>query len=114
MRTLKVFDSKSSLELTIFVGENAQDNWDIIDKANKFDIWFHLDDKPSCHVILQLPDKQTQVTGQTLVHCASLCKQYSKHKNEKNIPVIYTEIQNLTKGKDVGSVTTKKTRKLIV
>jgi len=35
----------------ILLGENAQDNWDIIDFESNH-IWLHLDSFPSCHVII--------------------------------------------------------------
>ena len=39
---------------TYVVGDNAHDNHAIIDAADRSDIWVHLKDIPSCHVILHL------------------------------------------------------------
>ena|ERR1700744_1475363 len=114
MKIQNIFDTKCEKELTIWIGTDAQDNWDIIDKASQFDYWFHLDDKPSCHVILRLPDKKTKVNKQSLIHCAALCKENSKYKDHKKITVIYTEIKNISKGEDVGSVFTKRVNRIIV
>lgn len=110
MKTEYVFDQTCGSELEILIGQNAQDNWNIIDKSNPYDIWFHLEGKPSCHVILQLPSHKSIVTKTTLNHCAALCKENSKYANYKNIQIIYTEIKYVTKGDDIGSVHTKKTK----
>ena len=114
MKTEKIYDSKLEVELEMLIGENAQDNWDIIDKAESFDLWFHLDDHPSCHIILKLPDKHSKCNKQTLFHCASICKQKSKLKNEKKVSVIYTQRSNITKGDKPGMVYTNKTNKLTI
>jgi predicted ribosome quality control (RQC) complex YloA/Tae2 family protein len=112
MREEKVFDTKIQDNITIWIGQNAKDNWAIIDDANDYDIWFHLEDYPSSHIILRIPDKDTIINKQTLFHCAVLCKKNSKYSDQKNISVIYTEIRNIVKGIDIGSVTTKKTKKM--
>jgi predicted ribosome quality control (RQC) complex YloA/Tae2 family protein len=110
MKVTSVFDTKCNEELNILIGQNAQENWDIIDMANQYDYWFHLADKPSCHVILQLPSKKSDINKQSLIHCAALCKENSKYATQKNIEVIYTERKNITKGDVAGSVLTKKTK----
>lgn len=112
MKTFKIIDNNLESELDVFLGENAQDNWDIIDISSQNDIWFHLDDKPSPHVVLKIPDNlKKKVHKQTILYCGMICKQYSKYDNHKNISIIYTEIKNVTKGKEIGSVFTKKTQK---
>lgn len=96
----------------IWIGKNAQDNWDIISKSVQNDIWFHLDNVPSPHVILKIPEdfKLKVVPKQVLNKCAVLCKNYSNYDQIKKIKVIYTEIKNVTKGDKVGSVMTHKTK----
>ena len=110
MREETVHDTKCEMDLTIWIGQNAKDNWQIIDKANNYDIWFHLENFPSSHVILRLPDKDTEINKQTLQSCAAICKANSKYAEHKNISIIYTEIKNVIKGETVGSVYTKKTK----
>ena len=36
----------------IIIGKNATDNTKIVKNASPSDVWFHVLDKPSCHVIL--------------------------------------------------------------
>lgn len=94
----------------IRVGENAQENWDLIDDASQNDIWFHVSDHPSCHVVLSIDDNKTYPHKTVINHCASLCKEGSKVSNRKNIKIIYTEIKNVKKGDKTGSVSTKNTK----
>jgi len=101
---------------TIWVGENAQDNWNIISAANQNDIWFHLSNFPSAHVIIKIPDnfKLKFIPKQLYYKCASICKVDSKYCNIKKVKVIYTEIKHVTKGDKVGSVHTTRTKELTI
>lgn len=114
MREDLVFDTKCQENLVIWIGQNAIDNWAIIDKAEPYDIWFHVENYPSSHIILRVPDKKSDINKQSLIHCASLCKENSKYSTHKKLSIIYTEIRNITKGTDPGSVFTKKTKKIII
>ncbi len=96
----------------IKIGNNAQENWDLISSATQNDIWFHLgDNRPSPHVILQIPEnyKSTKIPKRVINRCCVLCKQHSKYENIKKVTIIYTEIKNVSKGDKIGSVYTKKT-----
>jgi predicted ribosome quality control (RQC) complex YloA/Tae2 family protein len=111
MKTFKVFDNLINDELEIIMGKSADENWKIIDDSSENDIWFHLDNFPSSHVILKTKGKDfKELNKQTLIHCASLCKENSKYSNMKNISVIYTKIKNVKKADTVGSVTTTSTK----
>lgn len=91
----------------IIVGQNAQENWDIIDfESNK--LWLHLNSFPSCHVIINNSDP----TDDILLYAANLCKNNTKYKNLKNLKVCYTSCNNLKKGSDMGSVIYKSKRKV--
>ena len=110
------------------IGNSARNNWEIIfDQVEDLDdieerqewIWFHLDGLPSAHVILCLTDEDTKITGdgkkmskdKTLKHFIKyggiLCKKYSKKENEK-LKIIWTQVENLSKGKYPGEVLVKK------
>lgn len=107
MINTKIFDNKLNQEFDIIIGKNAKENWDIIDNSSQSDIWFHLDNFPSCHVILKTNSFDLKdFNKQTLIYCASLCKNNSKYANLKKISVIYTKIHNVKKGDKVGSVIT--------
>lgn len=115
MKEYKLYDVKLETELTYMIGADAKDNWNLIDASDPDDIWFHLDLHPSSHVVLKMPDKidVTDISKQSLIHCAVECKAHSKLKdvpNKQKVKVIYTEIKNVTKAKTVGSVTIKNER----
>jgi predicted ribosome quality control (RQC) complex YloA/Tae2 family protein len=95
---------------TIMVGESAQDNWDVIDASDENDLWFHVNNIPSCHVVLKVIDNKMPHKS-VLIYCACLCKEGSKaKKSNSKTNIIYTEIKNVKKDKTVGSVVTKQSR----
>ena len=112
----------------IKIGRNEQENWDLISSSNENDLWFHLGGNMSSpHVVLEIiPQieicddilakkyKKNKIHPAIIFKCSILCKEYSKFKCEKNIPVIYTEIKNITKADKVGSVYAKKTKHINV
>jgi predicted ribosome quality control (RQC) complex YloA/Tae2 family protein len=104
------------IEYDINIGQNAKDNWKLLDKSESTDIWFHLDNYSSPYVILLMSKNETisDIPNEVIKYCGLLCKENSKYKNLNNLSVIYTEIKNLTKGKEIGSVITKKTKKIII
>ena len=107
----------------IRVGQNAKENWYLIDRADDFDLWFHLDDLPSGHVVIkEILNKKVISTSKDdffdypyeLINIASqYCKAQSKYKNSK-VTIIYTTINNVKKGKDIGSVFIKKSKYIIL
>lgn len=94
----------------VIIGQNAQDNWNIIDNALPQDVWFHLQDFSSPHVILKNHEflRITLIPKWLLIECGIVCKKRSSHKKDKNIDIIYTFVKNIKKGVDVGSVITDK------
>lgn len=113
MKILKIFDNILEQEFEIIIGRSAKENWQIIDGSSENDVWFHLDDYPSSHIILKTENTDIKdFNKQTLIHCASLCKEHSKYSNIKNISVIYTKIKNVNKSDTVGSVNATLTKKI--
>lgn len=120
MKTLTIYDDKLEKELLVTYGENAQDNWDILDKSNPQDIWFHLEGHPSSHIILSLPEEKKsklnklKINKKTIYFCASLCKSKSKFSNYSKISVIYTQCQYVKKGTIPGQVLANRVTKIVV
>jgi predicted ribosome quality control (RQC) complex YloA/Tae2 family protein len=114
---------------TIRIGQNARENWDLIDNSDSFDLWFHVEDKPSGHVIIreQLNNKNKSNTNtntntkndffgyphEVILLAAEYCKSQSKEKGIKT-PIVYTTIDNIKKGKDVGSVIVKNSKRIVL
>ena len=101
-------NSNDSVNYTISVGKNAKHNWELIDAANPDDIWFHVDSYPSSHIIINLISISStdfiKENKNIIRECATTCKLKSKAKDEKKVKIIYTQISNIKKGKDTGSV----------
>ena len=78
----------------VLIGQNAKENWKIIDMSEPDDMWFHLDNYPSCHIVAQT---KTELTIENIEEITKLFN--------SRYPVCYTQIKNLTKNKNsVGSV----------
>ena len=99
----------------IKIGKNSKENWEIIESAKSTDYWFHLGgDRPSCHVILEIP-KDATVNNEVIKHCCVLCKSNTnKFKSEKNVPVIYTQVINVSFGEKEGQVYTINTKTITI
>ena len=89
MKTEVVTFMNTSLEITYLIGENANDNFEILNKASGDDIWFHANNISSCHIIatnLQKCSKKERLI--IIKRGAFLCKQNtSKIKSLQNIEI---------------------------
>ena len=104
----------NSIEYIIEIGQNKHDNFDIIDSACLTDIWFHVEDMPSCHVILKTDQKITSIPKQVIKRCAYLCKINSKAKTQSKCNISYTTIDNVSKTEIIGQVHVKKCKTVSV
>jgi len=116
-KTIFIPQIGKGIDIQYLIGENAKDNFRIIDIANPNDIWFHVEDKPSSHIIALLPadtplsKKDTQYI---IKQGAVLCKQYSKYASEKKLSIIYTNIHNVKKTEIPGSVETTMVKRVVI
>ena len=98
-----VYFDRLGFGIQYFIGQNAKDNFDILDLASPDDWWFHVLDKPSCHVIAKLPGKFDR---DDLRHVkkqgAVLCRQYSS-VNEKE-KIMYAKVKHVQKTEIIGQV----------
>jgi predicted ribosome quality control (RQC) complex YloA/Tae2 family protein len=99
----------------ILIGANKAENWKLIDLCDDADIWFHLRDHPSAHVVLRNSTSAgiRQIPRQVIKRCAVLCKIKST-KESRACPVIYTFIGNLSRGRAEGSVMAENTKEVFV
>ena len=100
-----------------WIGRNAQDNWDIINESEQNWLWIHLDKFPSGHVIIKEKiEKNTESNypNQIISIAADYCKNQSKSKNNKKLKIVFTEVLNIKKGKEVGSVIVSKPKYLFI
>ena len=94
----KTFDNN-----LIKIGENAKDNDNIIKESKETDVWFHISNLPSCHVIIEC-SKEHPINKQMIAHCANLTKENGKYKNISKIKINYTEIKNVKRTLVPGKV----------
>lgn len=90
----------------IKIGKNAEENDQIIKEAKQTDLWFHLSELPSCHVII-VCSKEFPVTKQMINYCAQLVKENTKYKDLAKVKVNYTEIKNVKRTEIKGKVILK-------
>jgi predicted ribosome quality control (RQC) complex YloA/Tae2 family protein len=89
-------------KMKVKYGKNAAENWRIYEVADEEDMWFHVDDDPSAHVILEDP---YTCEDEAFHVCARLCVERTPKLRERdNVKVIYTKIGNLKKGKCIGEL----------
>lgn len=109
------FYNVGETEYKIIIGQNAKENWDLVDNSDPDDLWFHLDEYPSAHVVIsekvKISEKKIFFTNledypnQIIALAANYCKSNSKYgKNLHKAKIVYTQIKNLKKGKVIGSV----------
>lgn len=99
------------------VGQNAKENFDLIDDSEADDIWFHISQVSSCHVVASIPTHKKydkRILKKIAVQGAVLCKQYSKYKAEKVVHVIYTKIHNVIKTPTVGAVSVEEYKTIVI
>ncbi len=73
-------------EYFIYVGKTSKHNWEQIDASNYSDVWFHVSDKSSSHVILRNNiTKLRDIPRQVIKRCAYLCRIHSSSKRDKNM-----------------------------
>ena len=81
------------------LGKNAKENFILIDNADKEDWWFHLDNYPSGHCIVE----SKNLNEEMIIFACNLVKNNSKFKDKK-VKIIYTMIKNIKKTKTLGMV----------
>jgi predicted ribosome quality control (RQC) complex YloA/Tae2 family protein len=101
----------NNVEYLIYIGKDKMENWSLIDAAVESDIWFHVKDVPSCHVILKCSGKLKDVPRAVLTRCGILCKKNSGKCNP-NSEIIYAPIKSVKKGQYEGSVIVTNSKKM--
>lgn len=94
----------------IYIGQNKHENHDLVLSCHEDDLWFHVQDMPSCHVILKHLDGVKRYPKQVIKRCAYLCKIHSKAKSLPMCSIIYTHLSNVSTTDVIGEVTTRNTK----
>lgn len=102
----------NNIDILFYIGQNKNENFEIIDMANENDLWFHASGTSSCHVIASIPlDIDKNLLNKIIIQGSLLCKiNTNKLKNINNVNICYTQIKNITKTNIIGMVNTKNTK----
>ena len=52
MKIENIFIHALNKEITYYIGKKQKENFDVIDKGNINDLWFHATNISSCHVVV--------------------------------------------------------------
>jgi len=103
--------------ITFYIGKNATGNFQIIDNSKPQDIWFHISEDSSPHVIASIPSDLPKPLNKKQKHQiikqgAVLTKSKSRQKSENSVHIIYTTMNNIEKSTPVGTVIIKNTQNI--
>ena len=100
-----------------YLGENAEDNWDLFDKSKEINenyICFHLNSFASPYVIMYATMDDIKMMSESyLNYGASLCLNNSKYSYLRDTKIIYNELKKLNKGGNVGEIIISGKKKLM-
>jgi predicted ribosome quality control (RQC) complex YloA/Tae2 family protein len=90
-------------EVPFYIGQQAKDHFPMLDRSKPSDLWFHLDDYPSCHIIASVPEHASREDIKKLIrHGIRLSKEHSKYGT--NVKVIHARVRNVSKTTSEGKV----------
>ena len=106
---MKRFETDSCV---YFVGRNARDNWDLLDRSEPHDLFVHAADTSSCYVIAVSRSRDPEDEGcfdqDDVRYACELCKSHTssleKSKSTSATNLLYTQVGNVQKGRVVGQV----------
>lgn len=107
MKTVRRYISALGDDIEYIIGQHASDNFVIIDNSKEDDLWFHINNEPSGHVIAIMPDNielSKKQLRQIITQGALVCKENSKYKSHHNLEVVYAYIKNIEKTNITGKV----------
>jgi len=93
--------------IEFWIGSNAQDNFDMIDEAEQDDLWFHVNNESSGHVIARISNStelNKKIINKIIIQGGVMCKKYSKCKSKHNLEIVYTRIFDIVKTHSLGQV----------
>uniref|UniRef100_A0A6C0I4Y2 NFACT RNA-binding domain-containing protein n=1 Tax=viral metagenome TaxID=1070528 RepID=A0A6C0I4Y2_9ZZZZ len=117
MKIIKRYIECIAKDVEFWVGQNAKDNHDMIQKASIDSWWFHVKDNASAHVIVKLPNDITidkKDLQKILVQGAVLMKQVSKYASTKNLQITYAKLEDVVMTERAGEVTVMKSRVMVI
>lgn len=96
---------------TLNIGSNKNENNDLLDKSEPSYTWFHMENLPSCHGIINCSIEN--LNKDLIYKCALNIKNNTKFKKIPRLNVIYCELKNIQKTDNLGEVKLLKNPKKI-
>lgn len=92
------------------IGKSAEENTHLVQTAAELDVWFHVSNLPSAHLILHNPEgttlKDLRKQG-TIYQMALELKKSSKYRKMNNVTIVYDYCKNITTLDTPGKVQCK-------
>lgn len=89
-KTIQKIENIKINDFDVYIGKNHFQNDYMLSKiASAEDIWLHLKDEPSAHIIIK--KRENEIDEKTIFEAAKLVKHYSKARNSSKVCVIYTQ-----------------------
>lgn len=102
------------MEFEYVIGKNAVGNTELCQTAASKDVWFHIANVPSAHLIYRNPTEisleKLRTNGTIFSLALQLKKAHPKYSKIPELAVIYTYIENIKVTKTPGLVITKSTK----
>ncbi len=103
----------------IRVGKSSKENWNLIDESKSCDIWLHLKDVPSSHVIISMNKKykkNNSMMNNCIEYASRLCciQSSNKIKDKNKVAIIYIKRKYVKKGNVEGEAILLKTPNEII
>jgi predicted ribosome quality control (RQC) complex YloA/Tae2 family protein len=115
MLSFEIYIPSLKSNITFDVGQNAKENFDLIDAAHIEDHWFHVEGLPSGHVIAHTSHVSDRtILNKIVKQGALLCKQQSKYSAQKNLEIVYTRVKNVEKTNIIGNVILQESKKIFI
>lgn len=119
MKTIIRHFEEFGQSISYCIGGNAKENHKILLDATMTSWWFHIQGQPSAHVIAQIPpdisaklDKKQ--LKKILIQGAVITKQVSKFASTKNVPIIYSRVDDVTPTMYAGEVVVTSSRIMVI
>lgn len=106
MKLVKIDIPSAHCSISYTIGKNEIENTEIVNNANPNDLWFHVHNKPSCHVIASIPNgilKNKKIKNKIINQGAVLCKQNS-YPSQQSLPIMFMLIKYVKPTNIAGQV----------
>lgn len=107
--------SQINIPILFIVGQSSVENQELITESESDDLWFHLSNYPSAHIVAKINDMTlTKKQMKNIIkRGACLSKNISKHSSE-TLEITYTHIKHLELTDIVGTVNVLRFKTIII